>query len=212
MEHQFLQADGSKKTGCFDLTCPGFVQTSNEIALGAAIYPISIPGGLPYQITIYIYNVRYYMWSITIMDFDWISIFSALYCSFLKPLWICLLLVSRFSVSFFVLFFCVIILSSVCLWIDIKIFWNTALNLALTNGLFVLLFELRILSVFNEFPLTRKTVLYCSFFIHYACWNMKHINIVKYDAKWCQHCWNVMLVLTEIFCLYKCLYDLLYFL
>jgi hypothetical protein len=59
LEHQFLQADGSHSTGCFDLTCPGFIQTSNEIALGAAIYPISIPGGLPYQITISIYKVRH---------------------------------------------------------------------------------------------------------------------------------------------------------
>ncbi|KAK7310737.1 hypothetical protein RJT34_08433 [Clitoria ternatea] len=52
----YWTADGSKKTGCFDLTCPGFIQTSNEIALGAAIHPISIPGDLPYQITIYIYK------------------------------------------------------------------------------------------------------------------------------------------------------------
>lgn len=53
----FLQGDASKKTGCFDLTCAGFVQISKEIALGAAIYPISIPGGLSYKITIYIYKV-----------------------------------------------------------------------------------------------------------------------------------------------------------
>jgi hypothetical protein len=59
LENQFLQADGSHRTGCFDLTCPGFIQTSNEIALGAAIYPISIPGGLPYQIIICIYKVRH---------------------------------------------------------------------------------------------------------------------------------------------------------
>lgn len=52
------QADGSKRTGCFDLTCPGFIQTSNQIVLGAAIYPISNPTGLPYQITVYIYEVR----------------------------------------------------------------------------------------------------------------------------------------------------------
>ncbi|KAJ1442762.1 hypothetical protein SESBI_00642 [Sesbania bispinosa] len=52
----YWTADASKKTGCFDLTCPGFVQISNEIALGAAIYPISSPGGLPYHITIYIYK------------------------------------------------------------------------------------------------------------------------------------------------------------
>ncbi|KAK7291020.1 hypothetical protein RIF29_05858 [Crotalaria pallida] len=55
----YWTADGSHKTGCFDLTCPGFVQTSNEISLGAAIYPISILGGLPYQITIYIYKDPY---------------------------------------------------------------------------------------------------------------------------------------------------------
>ncbi|KAL3633518.1 hypothetical protein CASFOL_022280 [Castilleja foliolosa] len=52
----YWTVDASKKTGCFDLTCPGFVQTSNEIALGAAIYPISKPNGLPYQITIYIHK------------------------------------------------------------------------------------------------------------------------------------------------------------
>ncbi|GFP81994.1 hypothetical protein PHJA_000342700, partial [Phtheirospermum japonicum] len=52
----YWTVDASKKTGCFDLTCPGFVQTSNEIALGAAIYPISNPTGLPYQITIYIHK------------------------------------------------------------------------------------------------------------------------------------------------------------
>ncbi|XP_073051381.1 protein neprosin-like [Primulina eburnea] len=52
----YWTADASKETGCFDLTCPGFVQISNEIALGAAIYPISNPTGLPYQITIYIHK------------------------------------------------------------------------------------------------------------------------------------------------------------
>ncbi|XP_017428932.1 uncharacterized protein LOC108337005 [Vigna angularis] len=55
----YWTADGSKKSGCFDLTCPGFIQTSNEIALGAAIYPISIPGDLPYVITIYIFKDPY---------------------------------------------------------------------------------------------------------------------------------------------------------
>ncbi|XP_031264925.1 uncharacterized protein LOC116123271 [Pistacia vera] len=48
--------DGSKATWSFDLTCPGFVQTSKEIALGAAIYPISVANDLPYQITIYIFK------------------------------------------------------------------------------------------------------------------------------------------------------------
>ncbi|KAL9440313.1 hypothetical protein AB3S75_019050 [Citrus x aurantiifolia] len=52
----YWTADASKTTGCFDVTCPGFVQVSNEIALGAAIYPISNPNGLPYQITIYLFK------------------------------------------------------------------------------------------------------------------------------------------------------------
>ncbi|KAL2517829.1 Protein of Unknown Function (DUF239) [Abeliophyllum distichum] len=52
----YWTVDGSKKTGCFDLTCPGFIQTSNKIALGTAIYPISNPTGLPYQITVYIHK------------------------------------------------------------------------------------------------------------------------------------------------------------
>ncbi|XP_059658906.1 protein neprosin-like [Cornus florida] len=52
----YWTTDGSKTTGCFDLTCPGFVQTSHEIALGAAIYPISSSTGLPYQITIFIFK------------------------------------------------------------------------------------------------------------------------------------------------------------
>ncbi|KDP34131.1 hypothetical protein JCGZ_07702 [Jatropha curcas] len=52
----YWTVDAYKTTGCFDLTCPGFVQTSNEVALGAAIYPISVPFGLPSQITIYIFR------------------------------------------------------------------------------------------------------------------------------------------------------------
>ncbi|KAI4316558.1 hypothetical protein L6164_024531 [Bauhinia variegata] len=52
----YWTADGSNTTGCFDLTCPGFVQTSNEIALGAAISPISLPGDLGPSMTIYIYK------------------------------------------------------------------------------------------------------------------------------------------------------------
>lgn len=40
----------------FDATCPGFVRVSKDIALGAAIYPISNPTGLPSQITIFIFK------------------------------------------------------------------------------------------------------------------------------------------------------------
>ncbi|XP_076923790.1 protein neprosin-like [Bidens hawaiensis] len=49
-------ADGSRTTGCFDLTCPGFVQVNHKIALGAAIYPVTKPYGLPYVITVHIYK------------------------------------------------------------------------------------------------------------------------------------------------------------
>ncbi|KAI5586303.1 hypothetical protein POPTR_006G233700v4 [Populus trichocarpa] len=35
----YWTVDGYKKTGCFDLTCYGFVQTSTEIALGGAVEP-----------------------------------------------------------------------------------------------------------------------------------------------------------------------------
>ncbi|XP_019184770.1 PREDICTED: uncharacterized protein LOC109179734 [Ipomoea nil] len=55
----YWTVDASKNTGCFDHTCPGFVQTSHEIALGAAIYPISSPTGLPYEISIYIHQDPY---------------------------------------------------------------------------------------------------------------------------------------------------------
>ncbi|XP_028067177.1 uncharacterized protein LOC114269987 [Camellia sinensis] len=47
----YWTADSSKTTGCFDLTCAAFVQTSNKVALGATIFPVSVPGGKPYKIT-----------------------------------------------------------------------------------------------------------------------------------------------------------------
>ncbi|XP_019051659.1 PREDICTED: uncharacterized protein LOC104588257 [Nelumbo nucifera] len=47
------------KTGCFDLLCPGFVQTSNEIALGSAIEPISVTAGPQYHIALTIFKDPY---------------------------------------------------------------------------------------------------------------------------------------------------------
>ncbi|KAF8023249.1 LOW QUALITY PROTEIN: hypothetical protein BT93_F0680 [Corymbia citriodora subsp. variegata] len=44
--------DGSISTGCFDLTCSGFVQTNPEVALGSAVGPISSDGGEQYQISV----------------------------------------------------------------------------------------------------------------------------------------------------------------
>ncbi|XP_074319140.1 protein neprosin-like [Silene latifolia] len=48
--------DGSKTTGCFDLICPGFVQTSNEIALGGVLRSIPVPGGIPWIMTLYMHK------------------------------------------------------------------------------------------------------------------------------------------------------------
>ncbi|KMT17961.1 hypothetical protein BVRB_2g033070 isoform C [Beta vulgaris subsp. vulgaris] len=52
--YTYWTVDSSNATGCFDLTCPGFVQTSNEIALGGVIRSIPVPGGLPWSMTIHI--------------------------------------------------------------------------------------------------------------------------------------------------------------
>ncbi|XP_030452737.1 uncharacterized protein LOC115674486 [Syzygium oleosum] len=43
--------DASVSTGCFDLTCSGFVQTSSEVALGSALGPISSEAA-QYQISV----------------------------------------------------------------------------------------------------------------------------------------------------------------
>ncbi|PIA64531.1 hypothetical protein AQUCO_00100187v1 [Aquilegia coerulea] len=51
----YWTADSSTNTGCFDLTCSGFVQTNNQIALGAAIEPVSQQYRTQYQISIYVY-------------------------------------------------------------------------------------------------------------------------------------------------------------
>ncbi|XXG48237.1 hypothetical protein AAC387_Pa02g2744 [Persea americana] len=36
---------GSESGGCFDMMCPGFVQTNNQIALGAVLTPLSVYNG-----------------------------------------------------------------------------------------------------------------------------------------------------------------------
>ncbi|KAK9029610.1 hypothetical protein V6N11_026720 [Hibiscus sabdariffa] len=41
----FWTSDGYKKTGCYNLECPGFVQTSHKLTLGGKIVPISQYGG-----------------------------------------------------------------------------------------------------------------------------------------------------------------------
>ncbi|KAK7311406.1 hypothetical protein RJT34_09536 [Clitoria ternatea] len=46
--------DSYRSTGCFDLTCPGFIQTG-QVALGAAIAPVSSRFGPQYEINIGIF-------------------------------------------------------------------------------------------------------------------------------------------------------------
>ncbi|XP_062179293.1 protein neprosin-like [Phragmites australis] len=48
--------DAYQETGCYNLHCSGFVQTSNRIAIGAAISPISAYNGRQFDITILIWK------------------------------------------------------------------------------------------------------------------------------------------------------------
>jgi len=55
--YSMIQKDSYKSTGCFDLTCSGFVQTSNTVALGGGINPLSTDSGTQYDLNIGIYLV-----------------------------------------------------------------------------------------------------------------------------------------------------------
>ncbi|KAM7260691.1 hypothetical protein ACFE04_011364 [Oxalis oulophora] len=48
--------DGYIKSGCYNLLCSGFVQTSKKIVLGSTLGPISIYGGRRYDITIMVWK------------------------------------------------------------------------------------------------------------------------------------------------------------
>ncbi|XP_027921779.1 uncharacterized protein LOC114179583 [Vigna unguiculata] len=48
--------DSYHRTGCYNLLCPGFVQTNKKIALGAAISPISSYNGGQFDITLLIWK------------------------------------------------------------------------------------------------------------------------------------------------------------
>ncbi|MBA0827457.1 hypothetical protein Goarm_012239, partial [Gossypium armourianum] len=47
--------DSYKTTGCFDMTCSGFVQTSSQYLLGGSIEPVSTEFGQQYDVTVGIY-------------------------------------------------------------------------------------------------------------------------------------------------------------
>ncbi|PON76663.1 hypothetical protein PanWU01x14_033490 [Parasponia andersonii] len=48
----YWTTDAYKSTGCFDLTCSGFVQTNPKVVLGAALEPCSSEMGPQYQMTV----------------------------------------------------------------------------------------------------------------------------------------------------------------
>ncbi|KAK8456956.1 hypothetical protein SEVIR_3G101400v4 [Setaria viridis] len=48
--------DAYQETGCYNLHCSGFVQTSSRVAIGAAISPISSSGGRQFDITLLIWK------------------------------------------------------------------------------------------------------------------------------------------------------------
>lgn len=49
--------DGYRRSGCFNLLCQGFIQTSHEIALGAVIKPYSVYGGPQYNVSFQVFKV-----------------------------------------------------------------------------------------------------------------------------------------------------------
>ncbi|XP_022139554.1 uncharacterized protein LOC111010434 [Momordica charantia] len=51
----YWTADSYSSTGCFDLTCSGFVQTNPGVAIGGAIEPLSSRGGQQFFISIGIF-------------------------------------------------------------------------------------------------------------------------------------------------------------
>ncbi|WOL08874.1 hypothetical protein Cni_G17627 [Canna indica] len=52
----YWTSDAYQATGCYNLLCSGFVQISNEIAMGASIYPLSYYGGSQYDISILVWK------------------------------------------------------------------------------------------------------------------------------------------------------------
>ncbi|KAK8678739.1 hypothetical protein V6N13_144226 [Hibiscus sabdariffa] len=67
----FWTSDGYQRTGCYNLECPGFVQTSNKLTLGGKIVPISRYGGDQFEISIYIHkDKKSGNWWLRIMEID----------------------------------------------------------------------------------------------------------------------------------------------
>ncbi|WVZ91594.1 hypothetical protein U9M48_037744 [Paspalum notatum var. saurae] len=52
----YWTSDAYEATGCYNALCPGFVQTSSRIAMGASISPVSSPGGAQYDMTLLVWK------------------------------------------------------------------------------------------------------------------------------------------------------------
>uniref|UniRef100_A0A0E0LY32 Neprosin PEP catalytic domain-containing protein n=1 Tax=Oryza punctata TaxID=4537 RepID=A0A0E0LY32_ORYPU len=52
----YWTSDAYEATGCYNALCPGFVQTSSRIAIGASISPISSVGGPQYDMTLLVWK------------------------------------------------------------------------------------------------------------------------------------------------------------
>ncbi|MFS7906124.1 putative neprosin [Helianthus anomalus] len=52
----FWTSDGYKQYKCYNLDCPGFIQTNNEIAIGGSLSPTSQVDGSQYEMTILIWK------------------------------------------------------------------------------------------------------------------------------------------------------------
>ncbi|XP_047339719.1 uncharacterized protein LOC124943217 [Impatiens glandulifera] len=52
----YWTADNYQRTGCFDLDCPGFVQTNRHYAIGTTISPFSTYGGNSQEISVNIFK------------------------------------------------------------------------------------------------------------------------------------------------------------
>ncbi|XP_038721958.1 uncharacterized protein LOC120014108 [Tripterygium wilfordii] len=52
----FWTSDGYESTGCYNLQCPGFIQTNKNVSLGAFITPVSTYEGSQYTITIHVWK------------------------------------------------------------------------------------------------------------------------------------------------------------
>ncbi|KAK8581182.1 hypothetical protein V6N13_144223 [Hibiscus sabdariffa] len=67
----FWTSDGYQRTGCYNLECPGFVQTSNKLTLGGNIEPISQYGGDQFELSIYIHKDKQSgNWWLRILEID----------------------------------------------------------------------------------------------------------------------------------------------